>query len=178
MLDAATLDSVLGREVSGGIALFNKLHERCILQAFYFQPNRAGNRQGKEITDVFAQSVRLLKEARSHCVVSAAQMQDYEDHKSFLLGTHCLVLRVGAGIENARQFRLPVHSFPQITMLLRQFDQIGDAASASLKEKRDADQKQSRKEYAGLNERKPIVTHPVREDHSCIIAVLPKVSYF
>jgi hypothetical protein len=176
ILEVATSDSTLGGEIGGGITLVNKLHERHVLEALHFLPNRAWNRQGEEALDVLAQPVWFLKETRSHRVVRAVQMEDYENDENFLLGGHLRLYEVSTGVEDAREFRLGIHSFPQIAMLLGQLNKIRNAASAGFKQKCDADQKEACSDSAGLSESKPIVAHPIRKGHASIISSLPPAS--
>lgn len=103
-------------------------------------------------------------------------MQDYENNEKFFLGSHQLFLQVGIWIEDASQLRLRVHAFPQVAMLLGQLDEIPNAPSPGLKEKPNADQKRPHGQCAGLDERKPIVAHPIRESHAYSIASFPEVS--
>jgi len=177
ILKTASSDSVLGGNIRGVKTQLNEFHERRILQDFDFFPHSAWNRQGKETHDVRAQSVWFLKEAGSHCIVRAAQMQDYKNDEDFLLGGHPHLRQIGTGMEDARQFRLRVHAFPEIAMLLGQLDEIPNATGACFKQNSEAGKKEPRRDRARLHERKPIVTHPVRKGHDSIISNLPVASF-
>jgi hypothetical protein len=175
ILEAATSDSSLGLEI-GGETLFNKRHERRVLKALHLFPNCAWNGQRKDMCNILAQAVNFLKKPGSHRVICAAQMENYKNDESFLLWRYRCFPRISVRIEDSSQFRLRIHSFPQIPVLLGQLNEVGNTASAGLKEKRDANQKKSSGKRAALNERKPIVAHPIREGHEAIIPNGPEVS--
>ena len=168
--------SPLRREIWGGKAPFDELHEGSVLEELNFLPYPIWNWQGKKAHNVSAQSVWFSKKTGSHCVIRAIQMQDYEYNERLFLGGHCRLSRISTWIDDAGQFRFRVHAFPQIAMLLRQLNEICHASCTSLKEERNPDQEEPCPERAGLNEGKPIVAHPAGEDHLCIIPVPRNVS--
>jgi hypothetical protein len=165
----ASSDSVPGEEIGGGITLVDEPHKRCVLKDFNFFPNRARNRQRKNTSNVLAQALRFLKKTGSHCVVCAAQMQNYENNEGLFLWRYGLSDWVSPGVEYPCQFRLRVHALPQIAVLLRQLNEVCNTASPGFEEKRDSYQKETGREGGGLNEREPIVAHRIREAHGSII---------
>jgi transcriptional regulator with XRE-family HTH domain len=96
-------------------------------------------------------------------------VEDEEDDKDLFLRSYGVFCEVRCRIEDTRQVWFQVHALPEIAMLLRQLDEVGDTTGTCIKENRGASEKEAPCERTCLDKRKPIMSNPVSEGHASII---------